>query len=88
MYREPTVTRRKPGLKSIVWTRRKKETFDQNRTKKQELEKMRRGLGTSGTTLSIPPWDLEGEEEEQDIENLFEQIMKENFPNLVKEVEF
>ena len=25
----------------------------------------------------------EGEEEEQDTENLFEQIMKENFPNLV-----
>ena len=27
----------------------------------------------------------EGQEEEQEIENLFEQIMKENFPNLVKE---
>ena len=30
----------------------------------------------------------EGEEEEQEMENLFEQIMKENFPNLVKEVDF
>ena len=30
----------------------------------------------------------EGEEEEQDIENLFEQIMKENFPNLAKEIDF
>ena len=29
-----------------------------------------------------------GEEEEQEIENLFEQIMKENFPNLVKETGF
>ena len=29
----------------------------------------------------------EGEEEEQKIENLFEQIMKENFPNLVKEID-
>ena len=28
----------------------------------------------------------EGEEEEQEIENLFEKIMKENFPNLVKEL--
>ena len=28
------------------------------------------------------------EEEEQEIENLFEQIMKENFPNLVKEIDF
>ena len=27
-------------------------------------------------------------EEEQGIENLFEQIMKENFPNLAKEIDF
>ena len=31
---------------------------------------------------------LEGEEEEQKIENLFQQIMKENFPNLAKEIDF
>ena len=30
----------------------------------------------------------EGEEEEQEIENLFKQIMKENFPNLAKEIDF
>ena len=30
----------------------------------------------------------EGEEEEQKIENLFEQIMKENVPNLEKEIDF
>ena len=29
----------------------------------------------------------EGEEEEQEIEDLFEKIMKENFPNLVKEID-
>ena len=29
----------------------------------------------------------EGEEEKQDIENLFEQIMKENFPSLAKEID-
>ena len=29
----------------------------------------------------------EGEEEDQEIENLFEQIMKENFPNLAKEID-
>ena len=28
----------------------------------------------------------EGEEEEQEIENLFEKIMKENFPNQAKEI--
>ena len=30
----------------------------------------------------------EGEKEEQEIENLFEKIMKENFPNLAKEIDF
>ena len=30
----------------------------------------------------------EAEEEEQEIENLFEQIMKENFPGLAKEIDF
>ena len=30
----------------------------------------------------------EGEEEEQDIENLFEKIMKENFSNMAKEIDF
>ena len=30
----------------------------------------------------------EGEEQEQEIEYLFEQIMKENFPNLAKGIDF
>ena len=30
----------------------------------------------------------EGEEEDQERENLFENIMKENFPNLAKEIDF
>ena len=30
----------------------------------------------------------EGEEQAQEIKNLFEQIMKENFPNLAKEIDF
>ena len=30
----------------------------------------------------------EGEEEDQEIENLFENIMKEKFPNLAKEIDF
>ena len=30
----------------------------------------------------------ERQEEEQDIENLFENIMKENFPNVAKEIDF
>ena len=30
----------------------------------------------------------EGEEEKQEIENFFEQVMKKNFPNLAKEIDF
>ena len=30
----------------------------------------------------------EGEERQQEIENLLEQIMKENFPNLAEEIDF
>ena len=50
---ETTVKGRDPGLISIIWSRGKKETFNQNRMKKQEFKKMRRGLGTSGTTLNV-----------------------------------
>ena len=39
MYREPIVMGRKLGLKSTLWTRRKKETSNQNRKKKQEFKK-------------------------------------------------
>ena len=58
MYREPTATGRKTGLESMIWSRRKKETFNQNRMKKQEFKKMRRVLGTSGTTLNVPTSEL------------------------------
>ena len=33
-------------------------------------------------TIGVP----EGEQQQQEIENLFENIMKENFPNLAKEI--
>ena len=56
---------RKLGLKSMVWTRRKKETFNQNRMKKQEFKKMRRGLETSGTTLNIPTSESQGCQKEK-----------------------
>ena len=58
--------------------------------KKQEFKKMRRGWGTSRTfkhsnilIIGVPE-----EEEDQEIENLFEHIMKENFPNIAKEIDF
>ena len=45
------------GKETETWINgleQKEETFNQNRMKKQEFTKMRRGLGTSGTTLNIP----------------------------------
>ena len=53
---------------------------------------MRRGLGTSRTSLNIPTSESqevpEGEKEKQKNENLLENIMKENFPNVAKEIDF
>ena len=49
---------RKPRLKSTGCTKRKKETFNQNRMKKQEFLKMRRATGTSRTSLNITTSEL------------------------------
>ena len=60
--------------------------------KKQELKKNEerlRNLQDNFKCSNIQIIGLpEGEEEEQEIENLFEKIMKQNFPNLVKEIDF
>ena len=74
MYRSPIVMQRKLGLKSTLWTRRKKETSNQKRTKKQEFKKKEERLRNlqdnfkrSSIRIKRVP---EGEEEEQEIENL------------------
>ena len=57
--------------------------------KKQEFKKMR-SLGISGQLKTFQHLNhrvLEGEEEDQEIENLFEKTMKEKFPNLAKEID-
>ena len=57
--------------------------------KKQEFKKVKTGLLDNFKCSNIQIIGVpEGEEEEQEIKNLFEQIMKENFPNLVKEIDF
>ena len=55
----------------------------------QKSEKRRRNLHdifkhSNILIIGVP----EGEQEEQQIENLFEQIMKENFPHLAREIDF
>ena len=92
MYREPIVRQRKLGLKSMVWTRRKKETSNQKRMKKQEFGKNEERLRNLQDILKCSNIRIlgvpEGEEEKQKTENLFEQIMMENFPNLAKKIDF
>ena len=91
MYREPTVKGRKLGLKSTVWTIKNKYTVNQNRIKKQEFKKNERlrNLQDNFKHSNIRIIGVsEGEEEEHEIENLFEQITKGNFPNLAKETDF
>ena len=63
------------------------EKNEETRTQKNEerLRNLQDSLKRSNIRIIGVP---EGEEEEQRIENLFEQIMKENFPNLSKEIDF
>ena len=59
--------------------------------KKQEFKKKKRLRNLQDNVKHSNIWIIgvpEEEEEEQEIENLFEQIMKENFPNLPKEIDF
>ena len=67
----------------MIWNKRKKQEFKT----KQNKERLRNLLDNFKYTniwiIGIP----EGEEEEQEIENLFEKIMKENFLNLAKEID-
>ena len=48
IYREPTVTGRKPGLKSTIWNKRENSASIQNKMKKQEFKNMRRLLQLLG----------------------------------------
>ena len=63
------------------------EKNEETRIQKKEegLRNLQDILKRSNTRIIEVP---EGEEEEQKIENLFEQIMKENFPSLAKEIDF
>ena len=68
MYKEPTVKGRKPGLKSMVWTRRKKNTFNQNRMKNQEFKKNEerlRSLQDNFKVLQHPNHRVPQREEEE-----------------------
>ena len=75
----------------MVWTRRKKQISNQKKneeTRTRKNEERHRNLQDISKRSNI--WIIgvpEGEEEEQEIENLFEKAMKAKFPNLVKEID-
>ena len=90
MYREPTVMGRKLTLKSMDQKEERNiqpEKYEETRIQKNE-ERLRNLQDIfkrpNIRIIGVP----EGEEEEQEIENLFEQIMTENFPSLSKEIDF
>ena len=57
-------------------------------TRIQKYEERLRNLQDNYKCSNIQIIGVPEEEEEQEIENLFEQIMKENFPNPAKEIDF
>ena len=62
---------------------------ENEKTRIQKNEESLRNLQNIFTCSNIQILGVpEGEEEEQEIENLFEKIMKENFPSLAKEMDF
>ena len=60
----------------------KKQEFKKN---EERLRNLQDNFKHSNVWIIEVP---EGDEQLQEIENLFEQIMKENFPNLAKEIDF
>ena len=91
MYREPKMKGRKQtqinnlGQKEEINI----QSGQNEKTRIEKIEEKLRNLQdilrhSNIRIIGVP----EGEEEEQKIQNLFEQIMKENFPSLAKEIDF
>ena len=74
----------------MIWSRRKRNIQpEQNEeTRIQKDEERLRNLWDNFKRSNIWIIGVSEGEEEQEIENLLEKIMKENFPNLAKEIDF
>ena len=90
MYREPTVKGRKLGLSDLEKEEEINIQLEHNEeTRIQKNEERLRNLGDNFKHSNISIIKMpEGEEGKQEMENLFENIMKENFPSLAKEIDF
>ena len=78
------------GFKSTIWNRRKQTSAKTEWRKRiQKYEERLRNLWNNFKCSNIRIIGMpEGEKEEQEIENLLENIIKKNFPNLAKEIDF
>ena len=76
----------------MIWNKRKKINIHPDQNEETRIQKSEETLINLWDNLKRSNIQIirvpEGEEQQQEIENLFEQIMKENFPNLVKEIDF
>ena len=86
---ETTVEWTKPRFKSMIWNIRKQKTTDQNKRKKiHKNEDSISSVWHNSKRSNIHIIGVsKGKEREQEFGNLFEKIMKENFPNLVKDID-
>ena len=87
---ETTVEWMKLIIKSIIWNIGKQKTTNQdNKKKKKNPKKQRKYKQPLGQLQEVQQLHDRGarEEKEQEIGNLFEKIMKEKFPNSVKELD-
>ena len=92
MYREPIVIGRKLGLKSTMWTKKEERNIQPEKNEETRIQKNEERFRNLQDIFKHSNTRIigvaEGEEEEQKIENLLEQIMKENFPHLAKAIDF
>ena len=81
----------KPRIKSIIWNTRKQNTTNQNNKKEERIQKKKDSVSSLWDNFKHSNICIigvsEGEEKDQEIGSLSENIMKENFPNLMKEID-
>ena len=80
------------GIKINAVDQKEERNIQPEKNEETRIQKNEERLRKLQDILKCPNiWIIgvpEGEGEEQKIENLFERIMKENFPNLAKEIDF
>ena len=76
----------KPRIRSMIWNIRKQKTEQEEKKNPTKRGQAKESLGQLQTYKHPNHRGARGEEKEQEIGNLLEKKMKENFPNLVKEI--